>query len=88
MMPFEMALQTGIAPCGTCIKVLDANTISLYPVYVDAKKEEKIMPLLKFRTAEQTSHAFWAMRDGMRKRKDFAAHLTRAHREMGYGQYL
>ena len=88
MMPFEMAWQTGIAPCGTCIKVLDANTISLYPVYVDEKKEEKIMPMLKFRNAAQTSQAFWALRDGIRKRKDFAAHLIQAHRGKGYGQYL
>ena len=88
MMPFEMAWQSGLAPCGTCIKVLDANTISLYPVYVDAKNEEKIMPLLKFRTAEQTRHAFWAMRDGKRKCKDYTVHLIPAHRDMGYGQYL
>ena len=88
MTRLDMAEQVGIAPCGTCIKVLDANTISLYPVYVDAKKEGKIMPLLKFGTAKETSEAFWDLRRGLRTAGDFRPYLAREHMEMGYGKYL
>ena len=83
-----MALQTGHAPCGTRVAVLDANTISLYPVYADALKKEKIMPLLKFKTAMETRRAFWDLIRGLRVASDFWGNLAKEHLQMGYGKHL
>ena len=88
-------IRTGYMPDGTRIQVEDwrgdydimpddERAITAYPVYAG---KEKIRPALIFKTGA-VDGAFYALREGKRELWHYAGHLTLAHREMGYGQYL